>query len=120
MTPLLSKVSGAVDNVASYGIGQYGKGNIDLYNRPQHKNEDGSVSTVRSIGFNIDGKELVLPTIAQDGSLLSDMESLDYYKKTGQYLGKFDTEKQSNRYSQRLHLQQARLYPNNGGGSIWQ
>ena len=44
-------------------IGQYGVGNIDLYNRPQYRNADGSVSTVDSTSFNIQGKEVLLPSV---------------------------------------------------------
>ncbi|MFQ6937439.1 MAG: hypothetical protein ACLRSV_02790 [Oscillospiraceae bacterium] len=44
-------------------IGQYGVGNIDLYNRPQYRNADGSISTVDSTSFNIQGKEVLLPSV---------------------------------------------------------
>lgn len=35
-------------------IGQYGKGNIDLYNRPQYQESDGAIATVRSITISDD------------------------------------------------------------------
>lgn len=132
MTPLISgisnvaggtkdKMAGIVDNIASYGIGQYGKGNIDLFNRPQHVNEDGSVSTVYSRSFEMDGgKTILVPGIAQDGTMMDSQQSIDYAKSTGQNLGIFPSEQKANTYAQRLHLQQARLYPATGGGSMWQ
>lgn len=98
-------------------IGQFGKGNIDLYNRPQHKNDDGTVSTVRSATFEIDGKYVVLPTVVYDGKsgretskILSDEEAIEHYKQTGQYLGKFDTLYEADIYAQKLHLAQDFYY----------
>ena len=44
-------------------IGQYGAGNIDLYDRPQYRNANGSISTVDSTSYNIDGQEVLLPTV---------------------------------------------------------
>lgn len=107
----------SVNNVIDYpnsDKGKYGLGNIDLTNRPQYKNEDGSVSTVRSMSFNEDGKEILVPTIDYDqyGNpvLLSDEEAIDRYHRTGEYLGKFDTVKQANEYAENLHRQQEDLY----------
>lgn len=95
-------------------LGQFGVGNIDLYGRPQLKNADGSISTVRSITINEDGKEIVIPTIAfGDGGTpyrMSDQQAIAKYHATGEYLGKFDTQAEAEAYAQKLHLAQEFYY----------
>lgn len=91
---------------------KYGLGNIDLTNRPVVKNEDGSISTVRSISFQDDsGKEILIPTVL-NGKVVSDDEAIQHYYKTGEYLGKFDTIEQANTYAEQLHKQQEKTYSN--------
>lgn len=97
-----------------FGIGRYGGGNIDLYNRPQFMNMDGSVSTVRSMSFNDGNGEILVPTIAFDDAgkpyVMSDDEAINRYYNTGEYLGKFRTVDAANEYANRLHRQQEHLY----------
>lgn len=86
-------------------------GNIDLFKRPIVHNEDGSISTVRSISFEEDGKEVLIPSVAADGSrILSDDEAIKQYHDTNQFLGKFDTVDEANKYADALHKQQERVY----------
>lgn len=86
-------------------------GNIDLSNRPIVHNEDGSISTVRSMSFEEGGREVLIPTVAEDGSrILSDKEAIQQYKDTGHHLGKFDTPKDATSYAKSLHKQQEAMY----------
>lgn len=83
-------------------------GNINLFNRPVVKNDDGSTSTIRSMSFNEDGKEVLVPTVEQHGhGILSDDDAINQYHKTGQYLGKFNDVPAANKYADLLHLEAA-------------
>lgn len=106
-------------------IGRYGRGNIDLYNRPQYINEDGSVSTVRSMSFGDEfGNEILVPTIAFDknGSpySMSDDEAIARYYETGEYLGLFKSIEEAEEYAEKLHEQQEQLYVNPVSASKYQ
>ncbi|WP_158219454.1 MULTISPECIES: glycosyl hydrolase 108 family protein [unclassified Achromobacter] len=97
--------------------GMVSPGNIDLTRRPQVKNDDGSISTVRSMSFEEDGKEVLIPTVSDDGKrILSDDEAIAQYHRTGKYLGKFDTPDNADAYAEQLHQQQEEAYLKRGAG----
>lgn len=81
-------------------------GNIDLENRPLVYNEDGSISTVKTMGVNIDNEEVLIPTISPEGKVLSNEEAIKLYKETGQHLGKYKTVEESNYAAEEIHKQQ--------------
>ena len=95
-------------------IGQCGVGNIDLYNRPQYRNADGSISTVDSTSFNIQGKEVLLPSVwMKDGKAYRSSdgdEILQHFYDTGEFLGVFDTVDAANSYAEKLHDAQDYYY----------
>jgi hypothetical protein len=90
-------------------------GNLDLHSRPVVHNPDGRISTVRSITAGFDGKTYVLPTVIGD-RIVPDAEAIEHFRQTGEHLGAFNSLKAAEAYSQRLHEEQAKEYPNKARG----
>jgi hypothetical protein len=84
-------------------------GNIDLTKRQVAHNADGSISTELSKGFNIDGKNVLIPTVV-GGKIVSDAEAIAHYRATGENLGEFRTDAASNKYAEMLHKDQEKRY----------
>jgi hypothetical protein len=86
-------------------------GNIDLASRPTVQSADGSISTVRSMSFrNEKGQEVLIPTVSDDGKILSEKDAVSAYGKTGRHLGIFDNPDDATAYALSLHNQQAAMY----------
>ena len=90
-------------------IGRYGQGNIDLNNRIVVHNNDGSISTEISFSTNIDGYEVLLPTVI-NGQIVSEEEAINHYISTGEYLGRFSTVSEAESYAEALHNRQDWYY----------
>jgi hypothetical protein len=81
-------------------------GNIDVTRRPRVSNPDGSISTVRSISINEDGREILIPTVV-NGRVVSDEEAIREYHGTGKHLGTFNSVTDANAAAKRLHESEA-------------
>ena len=112
INPYIEETSSDIDISPDLDTTESSIGNIDLNNRPVVKNNDGSISTVRSISFEEDGKEVLIPTVI-NGKIVSDEEAIEHYHKTGEYLGKFNSVEEANAYAEQLHNEQEQLYTNN-------
>lgn len=89
--------------------GRIAPGNIDLKTRPKVRNKDGSYSTVRSISFSENGREILIPTVVGN-KVVSNDAAIQRYHKTGRHLGIFKDVASANRYAEKLHSEQERIY----------
>lgn len=88
--------------------------NIDVESLPQVRNRipgEGGISTVRSMGVNLDGAETLLPTVIE-GKLAptaeqAEKDAINYYRRTGKHLGKYATPAASENAAQLLHEREA-------------
>lgn len=101
-------------NSSAYPQGKFAglltQGNIALDRRPVVQNADGSISTVASSSYNIEGKEVLLPTVSEDGRMMDDRETVEAYRRTGKHLGIFDNPENAGKYAEALHLAQEKYY----------
>lgn len=102
-TPQSSDLDSIIKQYGLTGPQNDEPGNIDLRNRPHVKNDDGTISTVRSMSFqDDDGREVLIPTVVGD-RVVSDDEAIDHYRKSGEHLGKFSSPEAATAYAQQLH-----------------
>lgn len=87
--------------------GQQTLGTVNLFKQPRVENPDGSISTVDSLSVEVDGKEILLPTVTPDGRHFvgpnAAQQALEEYQRTGQHLGIFKDAKAADAYAKELH-----------------
>jgi hypothetical protein len=91
-----------------FEVGMRHAGNIDLNFRPRVKNPDGSTSTVRSMGIGTDEGEVLIPTVSEEGRIMSDFDAKNTFFKTRRHLGIFDTPEHATAYAKKIHEEQER------------
>jgi hypothetical protein len=98
--------------------GVVSSGNIDVSKLPAVRNPDGSYSTVRSMGIEMDGKFYLIPTVI-NGRVVSDEEAIKSFEKTGKHLGIFGSQAESDAYAERLHQTEAKRIGKAKGGPAY-
>jgi hypothetical protein len=62
------------------------------------------------MSIGTDQGEVLIPTISDDGRVMSDQEAIAAYRRSGRHLGIFRTPEEATAYAQQLHQDQAREY----------
>lgn len=102
---------------ATAPVGELEPGNIELDKRPVVRNEDGSISTIKSISIEEDGREVLIPTIDENGKEMTEEESIERYLGTGQHLGKFDSRENATTWAKNLSERQGKAFKTYKGAS---
>jgi hypothetical protein len=104
---------------ATNRLGALEPGNLDLTRRPYVRNADGSVSTVRSMSFREGaksgspwaGKEILVPTVSDDGRIMSGDEAIAEYDRTGKHMGVYPTVAAADYAGEMIHQDQMKTRP---------
>ena len=84
-------------------------GNLDLDNRPEVEMPDGAKASIYSMSINVDGNEVLIPRVSEDGRLMTEEEATKEFERTGNHLGVFRSPEAATRYAKALHKDQAKL-----------
>lgn len=94
-------------------IGMVTDMNIDLANRKPIRNEDGTISTVRAISVEMDGKRVLIPTVWSDGKSSKYMDNdaaIKYYQMSGEHLGIYETQEQADAAAEDISKLTGQIY----------
>lgn len=98
--------------------GEFSKGNISLNNRPVQWHKNGKdYSSLESMSFNENGKEVLIPQVV-NGKLLSEDAAIEHYRRTGEHLGKFNTPEEATQHAIALERRQQAYYENGPGKGL--
>lgn len=76
-------------------------GNLPTSIREVVRNEDGTVSTVRTISIGTEAGEVLIPTVI-DGRVVTDDEAIAHYERTGENFGTFASAAEAKEYAEWL------------------
>lgn len=86
------------------------KPTLDLSKRKAFKSADGSIYSIKTVSFNMDGKEYVVPTVLPDGTIMSTKDAFDHFMLSGEHLGSFNTVDEATAYAKSLSKAQGERY----------
>ena len=66
----------------------------------------------------MDGKEYLIPTVSEDGKVLSEDDAVNQFKQTGKHLGVFNSPEDATAYARQLHEDQENFYAPQRQGTI--
>ena len=82
-------------------------GNIDVDELEQVEMPNGSSGIVPSVAVNVNGQDVLVPTIDGEGKIISKDDAIKLYQKTGEHFGKFESSEDAQRYAEDLLAHQA-------------
>lgn len=83
-------------------------GNVDMRKRPSVPNPAGGRSSVLSMSIGTDRGEVLIPTVSDDGRIMSEDEAIRQHERTGRHLGIYATPEAATAAADELHRSEAR------------